>query len=1130
VRNVSNFITNCYATNGGGIYNQHQSNYPANNININNNVITNCNAVNGGAIYFITASPLVTNNTLANNNAEYGGAMFFSTSSYPVISNTIVWGNTASTSGPQVYLNDELCDPILNYNIIQGGIAAFGTNDCFYAGQNSNTIDLNPLFVLPSAGSGTNYDGIAADWSLQYNSPCLNAGDPAGTYPATDIAGNPRVDGAAVDIGAYELISFVASLHITQPIICSGTATGALSVLAAGGTPPYTYVWSNGQTIADMTELEAGTYTVTVSDATDIDPYVLGIQLTQLDSLIVQSDTLIPKLSSIFLSVVSEARTDQAMRYIKFESYYSADDGQVNVYEIEAYNNGLNVALNKSAYSNSGGGVNEANDGNNYSRWSSNRSDPGPDFSNPHYIVIDLQQEYNSINPIDSIRINISGFDHYNQTFSIKTSIDNIYWSTVEFVENQTGIFKYFFSNFTSQYSYLWSTGDTTASIHVTPAQSTTYYLTLSHNNVSCTDSVNVFIQPSLGRLNAWLVDMNDIHLEWNEPLEVANLTAYNLYRNNNLLVTLPITSLEFDDMDLDNGTYSYKLTAVYENVESTPTPEVQIVVGITNPAPVTTIASVTASLNTPVTLPVTVTGFTNITAVSLQLDYDPYQMTYTSYANVNAQLTDIIINDVADYTYGYKRKIIISWSDETSKTIPSGGKILDLNFTYLQGNTTLSWNNSVNSGSNCEYADANGEPLTDIPSTQFYYNGEIIGQSFFTISGNVRYNNNFDTPIDSALVSLYQNNSFIKSDTANSLGQYVFDSIPNGMYSISATTAKPWQGVNGTDALKIQRHFAEVEFLYSAIRIKAADVNMNNSVNATDAVQVKRRFASLSNSFARGDWTFADPNGYTYFYVNNSNVVQNFYGLCVGDVNGSNVPDAGANLQQHIVIQSDGVIEVMPGQEFDLPVTTKDNLKINAVSMVIQYPADYLELLDVSMENGSPVWNDLSGQIRIAWSEMESLVLQNGEALLSLKFKAKESFTGEQSIQLIATDESELADSYGDRINGVALFSPAITPLKPNGINAGDELIGSCKIYPNPANERLTIEFVLLKGADADIVLFDATGKEVRVYAQNSFTSGLNTFSFETATLFPGLYNLKLHFVSDNGQYQFIKKILISR
>ena len=49
---------------------------------------------------------------------------------------------------------------------------------------------------------------------------------------------------------------------------------------------------------------------MTVSDATDIDPYVLGVQLIQLDSLISQSDTLIPKLSSIRLSVVPDAITD----------------------------------------------------------------------------------------------------------------------------------------------------------------------------------------------------------------------------------------------------------------------------------------------------------------------------------------------------------------------------------------------------------------------------------------------------------------------------------------------------------------------------------------------------------------------------------------------------------------------------------------------------------------------------------------------------------------------------------------------------------------------------------------------------------------------------------------------------
>ncbi len=44
-------------------------------------------------------------------------------------------------------------------------------------------------------------------------------------------------------------------------------ALGSATVLAAGGTPPYTYLWSNGQTTATAINLNPGTYTVTVTDA-----------------------------------------------------------------------------------------------------------------------------------------------------------------------------------------------------------------------------------------------------------------------------------------------------------------------------------------------------------------------------------------------------------------------------------------------------------------------------------------------------------------------------------------------------------------------------------------------------------------------------------------------------------------------------------------------------------------------------------------------------------------------------------------------------------------------------------------------------------------------------------------------
>ncbi len=48
---------------------------------------------------------------------------------------------------------------------------------------------------------------------------------------------------------------------------CFGSPTGSIDLSAAGGTPPYTYSWSNGATSQDIANLGAGTYAVTVTDA-----------------------------------------------------------------------------------------------------------------------------------------------------------------------------------------------------------------------------------------------------------------------------------------------------------------------------------------------------------------------------------------------------------------------------------------------------------------------------------------------------------------------------------------------------------------------------------------------------------------------------------------------------------------------------------------------------------------------------------------------------------------------------------------------------------------------------------------------------------------------------------------------
>jgi len=49
--------------------------------------------------------------------------------------------------------------------------------------------------------------------------------------------------------------------------LCFGSATGTASVTADGGTAPYTYLWNNGATTDEISNLSAGTYSVTVTDA-----------------------------------------------------------------------------------------------------------------------------------------------------------------------------------------------------------------------------------------------------------------------------------------------------------------------------------------------------------------------------------------------------------------------------------------------------------------------------------------------------------------------------------------------------------------------------------------------------------------------------------------------------------------------------------------------------------------------------------------------------------------------------------------------------------------------------------------------------------------------------------------------
>lgn len=55
--------------------------------------------------------------------------------------------------------------------------------------------------------------------------------------------------------------------HTSTNILCKGNNTGSINLTVTGGIAPYTYLWNNGTTDANRSNLYAGTYIVTVTDS-----------------------------------------------------------------------------------------------------------------------------------------------------------------------------------------------------------------------------------------------------------------------------------------------------------------------------------------------------------------------------------------------------------------------------------------------------------------------------------------------------------------------------------------------------------------------------------------------------------------------------------------------------------------------------------------------------------------------------------------------------------------------------------------------------------------------------------------------------------------------------------------------
>lgn len=210
----------------------------------------------------VQSSPLCFGQTTAQATATATGG----TGAYAYAWSTSPTQNTATATNLaagtySVTINDaNNCSATANTNISPTPtplVVTLSPTDVLCFGDATGSI------IATASGSNGNYTYNWSNAPTQTTATAVNLAAGSYTVTVSDVTGCS----ASAQTTITEPATPLTLSHTQVDVLCFGDATGSLQLTATGGTPAYTYLWSNSNNTATLSNLLAGSYSITTTDA-----------------------------------------------------------------------------------------------------------------------------------------------------------------------------------------------------------------------------------------------------------------------------------------------------------------------------------------------------------------------------------------------------------------------------------------------------------------------------------------------------------------------------------------------------------------------------------------------------------------------------------------------------------------------------------------------------------------------------------------------------------------------------------------------------------------------------------------------------------------------------------------------